>query len=82
MRNKYCLQLESDDQLIISFTRSPIGVSTVKKIYGIRSNNGSRLEDDLSDQKWKSDFKNNSLSPSHWAAGAGGVARKALQVNT
>ena len=40
--------------------RSPIGVSTVKKIYGIRSNNGS--------------------SPSHWAAGSGGVARKALQV--
>merc|ERR1712147_257670 len=41
------------------YIRSPIGVSTVKKIYGIRSNNGS--------------------SPSHWAAGAGGVARKALQ---
>merc|ERR1712066_287272 len=38
------------------YIRSPIGVSTVKKIYGIRSNNGS--------------------SPSHWAAGAGGVARK------
>ena len=49
----------------LSFTpaslRSPIGVSTVKKIYGIRSNNGS--------------------SPFHWAAGSGGVARKALQVH-
>jgi small subunit ribosomal protein S19e len=45
---------------LISSLRSPIGVSTVKKIYGIRSNNGS--------------------SPSHWAAGSGGVARKALQV--
>merc|ERR1712076_224072 len=40
------------------YIRSPVGVSTVKKIYGIR-NNGS--------------------SPSHWAAGSGGVARKALQ---
>ena len=26
-------------------SRSPIGVSTVKKIYGIRSNNGSRCKD-------------------------------------
>merc|ERR1712098_961700 len=41
------------------YIRSPVGVSTVKKIYGIRSNNGS--------------------SPSHWAAGSGGVGRKALQ---
>merc|ERR1711890_34294 len=41
------------------YIRAPVGVSTVKKIYGIRSNNGS--------------------SPSHWAAGSGGVARKALQ---
>jgi small subunit ribosomal protein S19e len=43
----------------LSFTRSPVGVSTIRKIYGIRSNNGS--------------------SPSHWARGNGGVARKALQ---
>merc|ERR1719483_1091570 len=42
------------------YIRSPVGVSTVRKIYGIRSNNGS--------------------SPSHWARGSGGVARKALQV--
>merc|ERR1711864_7950 len=41
------------------YIRSPVGVNTVRKIYGIRSNNGS--------------------SPSHWAAGNGGVARKALQ---
>jgi len=41
------------------YIRSPVGVSTVRKIYGIRSNNGS--------------------SPSHWARGSGGVARKALQ---
>merc|ERR1719482_997888 len=41
------------------YIRSPVGVSTIRKIYGIRSNNGS--------------------SPSHWARGNGGVARKALQ---
>merc|ERR1711935_181229 len=41
------------------YIRSPVGVATVRKIYGIRENNGS--------------------SPSHWARGNGGVARKALQ---
>merc|ERR1712045_349215 len=41
------------------YMRSPVGVSTVTKIYGVRRNNGSK--------------------PSHWRAGAGGIARKALQ---
>jgi len=41
------------------YIRAPVGVNTIRKIYGIRSNNGS--------------------SPSHWARGNGGVARKALQ---
>ena len=40
--------------------RSPVGVSTIRKIYGIRKSNGSK--------------------PSHWIRGAGGLARKALQV--
>ena len=37
-----------------------MGVSTIRKIYGIRKSNGSK--------------------PSHWIRGAGGLARKALQV--
>jgi len=37
-----------------------VGVSTIRKIYGIRKSNGSK--------------------PSHWIRGAGGLARKALQV--
>merc|ERR1711874_238803 len=41
------------------YMRSPVGVSTVTKIYGVRRNNGSK--------------------PSHWRAGSGGIARKALQ---
>merc|ERR1711996_2225 len=41
------------------YVRSPVGVSTVCKIYGVRRNNGS--------------------SPSHWRAGSGTIARKALQ---
>merc|ERR1712121_486532 len=41
------------------YVRSPVGVSTVCKIYGVRRNNGS--------------------APSHWRAGSGTVARKALQ---
>merc|ERR1711874_118597 len=41
------------------YIRSPVGVSTIRKIYCIRKSNGS--------------------SPSHWARGNGGVARKALQ---
>merc|ERR1711935_582487 len=41
------------------YVRSPIGVGTVCKMYGVRRNNGS--------------------APSHWRAGSGGIARKALQ---
>merc|ERR1712202_31844 len=41
------------------YIRSPVGVKTVCKIYGVRKNNGS--------------------APSHWSAGSGSVARKALQ---
>merc|ERR1712227_722181 len=41
------------------YIRSPVGVSTVCKIYGVRRNNGS--------------------APSHWSAGSGTIARKALQ---
>merc|ERR1712077_29098 len=41
------------------YVRSPVGVSTVCKIYGVRRNNGS--------------------APSHWRAGSGVIARKALQ---
>merc|ERR1712107_864908 len=41
------------------YIRSPVGVSTVCKIYGVRRNNGS--------------------APSHWRAGSGTIARKALQ---
>merc|ERR1711863_110292 len=41
------------------YIRSPVGVSTVCKIYGVRRNNGSK--------------------PSHWSAGSGTIARKALQ---
>merc|ERR1712122_425820 len=41
------------------YVRSPVGVTTACKIYGVRRNNGS--------------------SPSHWRAGSGSIARKALQ---
>merc|ERR1712038_1229027 len=41
------------------YIRSPVGVATVCKIYGVRRNNGSK--------------------PSHWSAGSGTIARKALQ---
>merc|ERR1712010_127903 len=41
------------------YVRSPVGVATMTKIYGVRRNNGS--------------------CPSHWRAGAGGIARKGLQ---
>merc|ERR1739848_771420 len=41
------------------YIRSPVGVSTVCKIYGVRRNNGS--------------------ASSHWSAGSGTIARKALQ---
>ena len=47
---------------LIHLRRSPVGVSTIRKIYGIRKSNGSK--------------------PSHWIRGAGGLARKALQVRS
>ena len=51
---------EHQHQYLIYLRRSPVGVSTIRKIYGIRKSNGSK--------------------PSHWIRGAGGLARKALQV--
>ena len=54
------LGLGLDNLLTVCNLRSPVGVSTIRKIYGIRMSHGS--------------------SPSHWHRGAGGIARKALQV--